>query len=48
MRPTLSSSKPQNINTPATPNARRLALEIIGTWQRQNVPGGPPVLSWMT
>jgi 16S rRNA (cytosine967-C5)-methyltransferase len=27
--------------TSTTPNARRLALEIIGTWQRQNVPGGP-------
>ena len=30
-----------NPTPPATPNARRLALEIIGTWQRQNAPGGP-------
>ncbi len=27
--------------TSTTPGARRLALEIIGTWQRQNIPGGP-------
>ena len=41
--------KPSRSKPPPTPDARRLTLEIIGTWQRQNSPGGPagPFLDYL-